>query len=461
MTDTKDDLDMFQVLGKTGLKQYGGYVYEEFLNELKGDKAKRVYREMADNDSIVGAAIYAIQTLVRSVDWRIDPAEDSDEARAAAEFVEECLFEDMDRTWTDTLGEILSFLIYGFSVHEITYKLRQGPHNDDKTRRSKFSDNRIGWKGFPIRSQETIDEWDLSDEGEIEGCYQMSPPNYVTTYLPADKFLLFRTTIHKNNPEGRSILRNAYKSYYYKSKIQTYEAIGVSRDLAGLPVMQLPIQMLSGDASSEQKATLAKFKDFISRVGRDEYEGICIPSETNPDGTPSGFRLQLLNSGGRRPIDVNEIIQRYEKRIAATMMADFILVGMDSHGSFALSSNKTALFAQALATYLDIVASIMNNEAIPRLLTLNGVPEKYFPTLHYEDVEAPELSEFASALSSLVGAGLVTPDDNLEEYVRDYADLPKIELDTARETNTEIEQELDAEAQVMIEQLGGTNETSD
>ena len=45
--------------------------------------------------------------------------------------------------------------------------------------------------------------------------------------------------------------------------------------------------------------------------------------------------------------------------------------------------------------------------------------------------------------------------------VLDHADLPKIELDTARETNTEIEQELDAEAQVMIEQLGGTNETSD
>jgi hypothetical protein len=454
MSDDMDkdyQLDVFQTYGKTGLKQYGGHIYEEFLNDLKGNKAARVYREMSDNDAVVGSIMYAIQTLVRSVDWRVEPANDEDGARAAAEFIEECLFEDMERTWTDTLSEILSFLVYGFSVHEVVYKLRQGPDNKHRNRRSKFKDNRIGWRGFPIRSQETINEWEINDEGDICGLYQLSPPDWATRYIPSDKFLLFRTSIHKNNPEGRSILRNAYKSYYYKSKIQTYEAIGISRDLAGLPTLEVPLQMLSSNASASEKATLASMKDMIQRVGRDEYEGLVIPSEQNSDGTPTGFRLRLLSSGGRRPIDVNEIIKRYESRIAMTVLGEFVLLGMDSVGSFALSNNKTALFAQALATYLDNIASLFNNQAIPQLLRLNGVPEGYFPTLVYEDVEAPELNEFSSSLSTLVGSGLVTPDDALEDYVREYANLPKVESDTARELATPETEAVEQLADELIE----------
>ena len=134
MTQEKDELDLFQVFGRTGLKNYSGIVNEEFLEQLKHEKGTRMYREMAENDAIIGAILYAIKTLVRQVDWRIDAAEDTDDARAVADFVSECLFEDMDRTWTDTLSEILSFLVYGFSVHEITYKIRRGPDEELKTR---------------------------------------------------------------------------------------------------------------------------------------------------------------------------------------------------------------------------------------------------------------------------------------------------------------------------------------
>ena len=161
-------------------------------------------------------------------------------------------------------------------------------------------------------------------------------------------------------------------------------------------------------------------------------EGVLIPSETNSDGSPSGFRLRLLNSGGRRPIDINEIIKRHESRQAITVLGEFVLLGMDKVGSFALASTKTSLFAQALGTYLDAIAEVINNHAIPKLLRLNGISSELFPVLHYEDIETADLNELAASLASLTGAGIITPDDELEEYVRDFADLPQPQKDTSR-----------------------------
>ena len=447
MAENKDEFETMDVLGATGLKSFGGKISEEFLPDLRGNKAVKVYSEMAQNDPVIGAVLYAIRTLVRQVDWTIREADDTPEAKACAEFVSECLFDDMEETWSDTLSEILSFLVFGFSTHEITYKIRRGPEQEDKRFKSRFKDNRIGWRGFPIRSQESLSEWDIDEtDGAILGFYQDPPPNYDTRYIPKEKMLLFRSDAHKGNPEGRSILRSSFVSYYYKKKIQTLEGVAISRDVAGIPTLEVPLQILSSNASSGEKAVLATLKDLVQRAGREEYEGLVIPHEQMPDGSPSGYRLKLLSSGGRRPIDVNEIIKRYESRIAMSMLGEFILLGSESVGSFALADSKTALFAQALGTYLDSISSIINNEAIPRLMKLNNFPEACYPKLAYDDIETPDLAALSSSLASLVGAGVLTPDDKLEEWVREHGNLPATDTMRAR-------MEPEPEADVLQEQI--------
>ena len=62
---------------------------------------------------------------------------------------------------------------------------------------------------------------------------QLAPPSYKQVVIPMEKCLLFRTQTHKNNPEGRSILRNAYRSWYFKKRIEEIEGVGIERDLAG------------------------------------------------------------------------------------------------------------------------------------------------------------------------------------------------------------------------------------
>ena len=93
---------------------------------------------MSENDDVVGAILFAIEMLVRQCNWNVEPGGDTAKDKEAAEFVESCM-EDMQDTWIDTISEILSFLTYGWSFHEIVYKRRMG-HTKDPRTRSKFND---------------------------------------------------------------------------------------------------------------------------------------------------------------------------------------------------------------------------------------------------------------------------------------------------------------------------------
>ena len=42
-------------IGRIGQRRYGGTIYEEFLHELRGTRGIEVYREMSENDDVVGA----------------------------------------------------------------------------------------------------------------------------------------------------------------------------------------------------------------------------------------------------------------------------------------------------------------------------------------------------------------------------------------------------------------------
>ena len=225
-------------IGRIGQRRYGGTIYEEFLHELRGKRGIEVYREMSENDDVVGAILFAIEMLIRQCDWNVEPGGDTAKDREAAEFVKSCM-DDMQDTWIDTISEILSFLTYGWSFHEIVYKRRMGNTKDSKTK-SKYTDGLIGWKKLPIRAQETLYRWEYDEEDNLRGMTQQPPPYFCTYTIPMEKALLFRTKSRKGNPEGRSILRNAYRSWYFKRRIQEIEGIGIERDLAGLPVIHAP-----------------------------------------------------------------------------------------------------------------------------------------------------------------------------------------------------------------------------
>ncbi len=418
----------FVELGSTGLTRFGGWVYEEWLRDLQGQQGIKVYKEMRDNDPVVGAFLFAIEMLLRQTSWRVEAASDDNKDQEAADFLESCLY-DMSTSWHDTITEIISMLVFGWSYHELVYKRRMGD-SQDPTKRSKYTDGRIGWRKIPIRAQETLWKWLFDDEGGIQGLEQLPPPDYQLRTVPIGKALLFRTKTNLNNPEGRSILRNAYRPWFFKKNIEEIEGIGIERDLAGLPVAQVPPELLSPNATTDQKAVLTAIKTIVTSIRRDEMEGIVFPSEFLPNGNKSGYKLDLLSAGaggGRRNFDTSAIITRYDQRIAMTVMADFILLGHEKVGSFALSSSKTELFSMALGAYMDSIRDVFNTHAVPRLFALNsfqGITE--LPRLEHGDVESPNLKELGDYITTLSGAGATLfPDDQLENYLREAASLPE------------------------------------
>jgi hypothetical protein len=214
----------FMELGATGLKRSGGYLDEEFLPQLRGRKAVQVYKEMSENDPLVGALIFTVDRLLRNVEWRVEPAGKSKEDKDAARLVETCM-DDMSHTWGDFISEVLSSLVYGWSWHEIVYKRRVSPWEKDPTKKSQYTDNMVGWRKMPIRAQETLLRWVFDESGDCIAMTQLAPPHYKTTVLPMDRSLLFRYRHHKGSPEGMSMLRNAYRPWYMKKRLEEFEAV--------------------------------------------------------------------------------------------------------------------------------------------------------------------------------------------------------------------------------------------
>lgn len=420
-----------EVIGSTGLRQFGGFVTEEFLPELQGQKGYRVYREMSDNDPIIGAILFAITNLIRQAKWNVEPAEQTPDAEAMKEFME-TVIEDMSTPWSSVIDEVCSMFVYGFAPMEIIYKRREG-FSDNPETRSRFDDGYIGIRALSLRSQNTINRWEIDTvDGSIDGLYQQ-PWSGPMVFIPIEKVLLFRTTETRQNPEGRSILRTAYRSWHYKKRIENIEAVGVERDLAGMPVAYIPGAYMDKSADANQKAIYRMWSELVTSVKRDAREGIVIPSDRDASGNAL-FDLKLLNSGGSRAIDTTKIVDRYARAIATAVLADFIFLGQNAVGSFALSSDKTALFATAIGAFMGSIADVFNRHMIPRLMYLNGWDLKLAPKLVPEDIETPDIAQVADFITKLSGAGaMFFPDVELENRLRKMAGLPPVPEDSMDE----------------------------
>lgn len=405
--------------GSTGLKEYGGRVDEEWLNDLKGSRGIKSYREMADNDPTVGGGLFAAKMLIRQANWEVVPADESEESEKWATFLKECMG-DMEHTWEDFISEVLSMLQYGWAYHEIVYKIRGG-RTGDKNTDSRYSDNLYGWRKIPIRGQDTLDKWNISESGDILGMHQiLTTGGYA--YIPMEKSALFRTETYKNNPQGKSILRTAYSSYYYKTRIQGIEAIGIERDLSGIPVIRVPAEVMTG---TDEAAVAARnsFEDMGNNLKNDNQAYIMIPSSKDENGNDI-YTVELLSSSGSKQIDTGDIIKRYDANILMSIMADFLMLGHGQTGSFALSSDKTDKFVIAIGAWLDTIAATVNRQIVNKLMTLNKVPEDLWPRIKPGDIEKQEVKDTATAIIDGVANGAITMDREVENKLRELLGLP-------------------------------------
>lgn len=382
--------------GFYGLKTSSGIVEEEFIRDLRWPDCGKVYQEMSSNDAVVGACIYLIETLIRRAKWTVEPFDNEDADNEAVEFLRSCMYDMNGQTWDEFISDVLSMLVYGFSFHEIIYKVRRGPDEKDPRFRSKYTDGKIGWQCLPIRSQATMREWTFDEKGNVlefvQDPGQVGAQGQVVN-LPIEGNLLFRTKANRNNPEGWSILRRAYRSWYFKKYIEELEGIGIERNLAGIPHLQPSDEVdLFDKDNPDMVAMLAWAQQLVDGLRQDTNHGII---------TPNGWTLTLLSPKGGAAIDTDAVIHRHESRMAVSMLADVILMGGDRTGSFALAEVKQDILTASLQYIINSICDTLNTYAVPQLFILNGMPTDRLPKITTEALKPTSIKEVALLLRSL------------------------------------------------------------
>ena len=410
--------------GVTGLKHPGGRIREEILPDLQGPKGTKKFQEMSDNDSTCSALLFAIKQFMRSATPHVNQHGDSALDKEAAELLESCLG-DMSQSWTSVISSAQSMFPFGWAYLEICWKIRNGPDADPP---SKYNDGFVGIRKLPIRAQTTLSKWEFDDNGGIQAMVQRAPPDFRDRVIPIEKSLLFRTEEEKGNPEGKSILRSSFMPYYYKKHIQEIEAIGIERDLAGLPVIYAPTELIAGqgDWASKKQALL----NVLVNIRRDEQEGVLMPRD---DKNEKAYELVLLSSGGKRQFNTSEIINRYDAAIAQPVLADFILLGHEKVGSYALFGGKRDAFGESVIGWLESMKGIFNRFLVPRLFAAN---EAHFgrleelPELAFTLTKVPTIEDLCNVIKTLAAAGAeLFPNLEVTNAMLEEVGLPLITKD--------------------------------
>ena len=392
-------------VGVVGIREVAGRVDEEFLYDLRWPEAGAIYQEMASNDAVVGACLYLLETLIRGVRWKA-VAPDTTVTADNVLFLQQCM-DDMEDTWDDFICEVLSMLTYGFSFHEISYKVRRGPLEKNPCFYSQYSDGKIGWRAMPVRSQTTLDSWLFDPTGRPTHFVQ--DPSLVGAQAPKVDIplagnLLFKTKSSRGNPEGVSLLRRCYRAWYFKRYIEELEGIGIERSLAGIPVLQPDEQTPLFDRNNKEMISLLGWAtQVVTDLRKDANHGLVLPN---------GWSLKLLGPEGKGGMDTNKIIERHDSRIAMSLLSDLLMLGEGSAGSFALSETKQDILLRSVSAIINSICKTLNTCAVPKLFLLNGMQLDRYPEITTDTLKPPTLKEVALLLRS---AGLDIT-SNLELY---------------------------------------------
>lgn len=424
-------------VGQTGLREIDGSVYEQFKEELRFPEASTTYKKMY-NDPLIYAGLNLTMNTISKVDWFVQPHKDANEEDLKkVMFIQQCM-DDMEGTWHEFIKSVLYYVVYGFSVSEKVFRRRRPSSG------SKHSDNLIGWRKLAVRSQRTISKWKFDDYGrKLEGLYQdltgvhgngrydklMSSDHYTSDglFLPKKQFLLFTYGGNSDNPEGESPLASCYTPWKFRNLLEEQEAIGISRDLNGMPIIWLHPSYLSKDADEDQKAVRKYYEDMASNVSRNEQGGAVMPLQYDENGKKV-IDFELLKSGSTGGgYDIDATIKRYDDKILTALFADILKLGQGSNGSFSLAGAKTTITAVNIQARLREIADVLNNDLIRQTFEINKWDTSRLPKLAFEDLDQEDIEEFSKMIQRLGSVNMIPRTPETVSNVLKRAGFPNYE----------------------------------
>ncbi|MDD4985107.1 MAG: DUF935 family protein [Dehalococcoidales bacterium] len=382
-------------LGAPGTSVFAGVVAEEYNTDLQGQKGITIYEKMRKSDARVKLAILVCEMPLRAATWTIEPASDEEQDKQIAEFIEANLLSGMTITWDSFLHHALLMLPFGFSMFEKVWEIR---------------DNRVAYRKLAPRLPKTLGKWLLDENGGLAGIEQHTWKNdqYKLITIPVDKLLVFTNEKEGSNFEGVSILRTAYKHWYYKDNLYRIDGIAAERHATGVPVFKHP--------STAQKTDKDRLDEMGQHLQAHEQQYIRLAEDYD-------FDIKGVTGAVR---EIMPSINHHDRKIAESVLADFLDLGGGERGSWALSKDKSSFFLMSLGAVGKNITDTINEYVIKPLVDYN-FQVKAYPKLQVSGLETRDMEVYARTVTSLLGSGGITSDLSTENHLRSILELPQKE----------------------------------
>lgn len=398
-------------VGVPGTRIYGGYISEDYQGQLHGRQWADKQDQMRRSDAQIRMMLNSLKLPIRSADWTIRCLEETPEAQLQKRLYEKVLFEDGNKSFKRLLGEILTCMDFGYSLLEVTY-------------RAKFNDpdfgtyNTISSLGF--RSQRTIERWIVDHDGTLKAVMQIA---YGDTGRMVDldaRFLIhFSPDMEGNNYEGISTLRFIYGNWLRKNHYLKLMASGIEKCAIPTPLLTVP-------AGKENSAEYLAAKKVLEAY---------TSNQSNYITTPAGWDLKMLDT----QFDVEKMKSALEwenQEMMNAALASFLMLGQGKGGggSHSLSSTLADFFKMSQQFVADHIVEQLNQRLFQSILDMNfGEKTKMLVTLQCEGLAEEADVAFSEILKNLTDAGLIKPDRQLEDSLRDDYGLTPVDESTQSE----------------------------
>lgn len=370
--------------------------------------AVRTYDRMLRDDASVKVSLRAGKAPVLGGDYFIEAFNETPENAAIKEFVEFNIFHGPNQPFLLVMEDVLRMFDYGFSVLEPVWELREWAPKKTAAganRRQYTCLRKLAPRPAPSIIQFNYDKNGGPLNVEQNAVDDKGKTNKVT--IPIEKLIVFTFDKHGGNLEGESILRSAYKHWFYKDTLYKIDAIQKERHGIGVPDIELPPGYSVND------------KNMAHELGRNlrtnEFAYIV-----RPPGLTVGF-AELKG----QLVDALMSANHHDNMIMKNVMVQFLNMGIESSGGGrATGASAMDMFLKSMRYIANMICEVFNLYLIPNLVAYN-FPTDQFPRMQVRNIgEVKDLQMWATAMANLVDKNILTMDDESEQFVRKLVDWP-------------------------------------
>lgn len=370
-------------------------------------QAVRVYDRMTNNDATVDVALRAAKVPVMGAEFFMEAFDEKEINQDINEFVSFNLLEGTNEPWLLTVENILRMYEDGSSVFEPVWEL--GTWTPRRTGANAKRYTMLRKLGY--RPASTIKEFKYDDNGGPAGVTHLAiraDGKQQEEKIDIEKLVIFTLNKRGGNLEGKSLLRTAYKHWYYKDNLYKIDAIQKERHALGVPI----IKMLGGYSAED----VAMAWEMVTNMRTNEKAGAVLPP---------GFEFEFAQLGGA-PVNVMPSIDHHDSHILLNVMTQFLVMGIMAEGGGGRATGGTQLdmFQKSLKYVANMMCEVMNLYIVPKIVGYNFKTTE-FPKMRVRNVgESKDLQMFASAWSNLAAQNLITMDYETEQHIRKIIDFP-------------------------------------